>query len=207
MLDFLIDHPSTGRFLATKMLKWLLTPEPTEQQIEAIAGAYRATRGDIKRMVRAILNEGWMANAPLKLKRPFHLVVSGVRATGATMTNVGTMLSQVGAIGQQIFRYETPEGYSDLTEFWVGNQAPRWSFGVTLANSSNVNNVNVDVSAYLAGTPDAAIDRIDAELFGGELAPATRSALLTYLKGGTFNNTRVRETIGLALSGHEFQWY
>ncbi len=207
MLDFLLTHPSTGRFLATKMLKWLLTPDPTEQQIEAIAGAYRATRGDIKRMVRAILNEGWMADAPLKLKRPFHLVVSGVRATGATMANVGSVLSQVGTIGQQIFRYETPEGYSDLTEFWVGNQAPRWAFGVSLANSSNVNTVNVDVSAYLAGTADAAIDRIDAELFGGELAPATRGALLTYLKAGTFNNARVRETIGLALSGHEFQWY
>ena len=178
MLEFLINHPSTGRFLATKMLKWLLTPEPTEAQINAIAGAYRATGGDIKRMVRAILNEGWMTEAPLKLKRPFHLVVSGVRSTGAVMANPNNMNNQVNALGQPLFRYETPDGYPDTAEFWVGNVAPRWAFGVTLGNSATATQVNVDVAAYLAGTPEAAIERLDAEFFGGELTPATRTALL-----------------------------
>jgi len=35
----------------------------------------------------------------------------------------------------------------------------------------------------------------------------TRNALLTYIKGGTFNDTRVRETLGLAVSANAFQWY
>ena len=30
MLDFLAKHPSTARFIATKMLKWLLDPNPTD---------------------------------------------------------------------------------------------------------------------------------------------------------------------------------
>ena len=36
---------------------------------------------------------------------------------------------------------------------------------------------------------------------------ATRTALLTYVKAGTFNDTRVREAIGLAISANAFQWY
>ncbi len=207
MLDVLLEHPSTARFIATKMLKWLLTPEPTETQIAAIAGAYRATRGDIKRMVRAILNEGWMAEAPAKLKRPFHLVISGLRATSAVTTSLAQPLNWVRGIGMFPFQYETPEGYPDTTEFWVGNVPPRWSFGTSLGATSSQTNVNVDVSAYLAGTPEAAIDRIDAEMFGSELSAETRTALLGYLKAGAFNNTRIRETIGLALSSYEFQWY
>lgn len=207
IIDVLLNHPSTARFIATKMLKWLLTPEPTEVQIAAIAGAYRATRGDIKRMVRAILNEGWVAEAPAKLKRPFHLVVSGLRATNAQTTLLAQPNSWVRGIGQYLFQYETPEGYSDLVEYWVGNVPPRWSFGSTLSRATSQTNVNVNVAPYLAGTPDAAIDRINTEMFGGELAEATRATLRQFLTSGSFNDTRVRETIGLALSGYEFQWY
>ncbi len=207
ILDVLINHPSTGRFLATKMLKWLLTPEPTETQINAIAGAYRATGGDIKRMVRAILNQGWVTTAPAKIKRPFHLVASGLRATNASVNSASGMSSQVRVLGQPLFQYETPDGYPDLVEYWVGNVTPRWAFGTTLANSNSAANTLVDVAPYLAGTPDAAIDKIQTDFFGGELALATRERLLTYLQGGTFNATRVRETIALALSSYEFQWY
>lgn len=207
MLDVLINHPSTARFLATKMLKWLLTPEPTEVQINAIAGAYRATGGDIKRMVRAILNEGWVRDAPAKIKRPFHLVASGLRATNAAVNSAAGMTSQVRVLGQPLFQYETPDGYPDLVEYWVGNVTPRWAFATTLANSNTASSVVVDTAPYLAGTADAAIDKIQNDFFGGELALSTRERLLTYLRGGTFNATRVRETIALALSSHEFQWY
>ncbi len=207
MIDVLLNHPSTARFIATKMLKWLLTPEPTEVQINAIAGAYRATRGDIKRMVRAILNEGWVADAPAKLKRPFHLVVSGLRATSAQTTLMSQPNSWIRSIGQYLFQYETPEGYSDLVEYWVGNVPPRWSFGSTLSRATSQTQVSIDVTAYLAGTADAAIERIDTEMFGGELSEATRATLRGFLTSGSFNNTRIRETIGLALSGYEFQWY
>jgi uncharacterized protein (DUF1800 family) len=207
MLNVLINHPSTGRFLATKMLKWLLTPTPTESQIQTIAGAYRATGGNIRLMVRAILNEGWMQTAPAKLKRPFHLVASGIRATHAVVNNAAAMTTQVRILGQPLFQYETPDGYSDAMEFWVGNMTPRWAFGTTLANSASTTNVNVDVTLYLAGSRDAVVDRIEAEVFGTELSQAAREQLLTYIRTGTFNATRVRETIALALSMYEFQWY
>jgi uncharacterized protein (DUF1800 family) len=207
MLDVLINHPSTARYLATKLLKWFITPEPTEVQISAIAGAFKATGGDIKRVVRAVLNEGFVTNAPAKLKRPFHLVASGLRATNAAMTTATSMTGQVRVIGQPLFQYETPDGYPDLMEYWVGNVAPRWAFGTTLANSASATSLNVDVAPYLTGTPDAAIDRMQAEFFGGEIATHTRDALLTYLRAGTFNATRVRETIALALCSYEFQWY
>src|ERR1041384_7596116 len=61
--------------------------------------------------------------------------------------------------------------------------------------------------ACRAGSPDAAVDLIDQNFFGGEMPLVTRTALLTYIKGGTFNDTRVRETIGLAVSANAFQWY
>ena len=58
VLDMLVDHPSTARFIATKMLKWLVTPTPSAGAgRHAIASVYRATGGDIKSMLRAMLND------------------------------------------------------------------------------------------------------------------------------------------------------
>ncbi|MDA1081210.1 MAG: hypothetical protein O2973_05960 [Gemmatimonadetes bacterium] len=83
---------------------------------------------------------------------------------------------------------------------------PRWQFASTVANLS-AGNIIVSSTPYLAGTPDAAIDLINTNFFGGEMNLATRTGLLNYLKAGTFNNTRVRETLSLAISSKAFQWY
>ena len=207
MLDVLLKHPSTGRFLATKLLKWFVTPEPTPAQIEAVAGVYRATGGDIKRMVRATLNEGWLTQAPLKYKRPFHYVASMLRGTGAIVTNITGTVNSVAALGQPLFLWDTPDGFPDLMEYWVGNITPRWAFATGFATSNSATTVRINMAPYLAGTPDAALDLMNAELFNGEMAPATRAQLRAYLTAGTVNETRLRETLGLALSTHEFLWY
>jgi hypothetical protein len=51
------------------------------------------------------------------------------------------------------------------------------------------------------------VGQIGARLFGGEMPTSLRTGLLTYLRGGTFNDTRIRETLSLALSAQEYQWY
>ncbi|HTE47916.1 MAG TPA: DUF1800 domain-containing protein [Gemmatimonadaceae bacterium] len=207
MLDLLVNHPSTARFIATKMLKWLLTPTPSATQISTVAAAYRATGGDIKAMIRVILNDTWLAAAPMKLKRPFHFLVSSMRSTHPTVVTMTTLNGQLGNLGQSLFSWDTPDGYPDKIEYWAGNIVPRWGFGTVMSNLNSTTTITVDTTAYRAGSPDAAVDLIDQNFFGGEMPLVTRTALLTYIKGGTFNDARVRETIGLAISANAFQWY
>jgi len=59
----------------------------------------------------------------------------------------------------------------------------------------------------VAGSVVAAVDLMNTNFFGGEMDLATRTSLLTYLRGGTFNDTRVRETLSLAIASESFQWY
>jgi uncharacterized protein (DUF1800 family) len=207
MLDLLVNHPSTARFIAAKMLRWLLDPNPSETQIAAIASVYKATGGDIKAMIRAILNDSWLPVAPMKLKRPFHFLVASIRSTTPTITTMSTLNGQLNNLGQGLFSWDTPDGFPDKIEYWAGNIVPRWGYASALSSFNNAASVAVDTTAYRAGTPDAAVDLIDQNFFGGEMPLVTRNALLTYIKGGTFNDTRVRETIGLAVSANAFQWY
>lgn len=207
MLDMLVHHPSTARFIATKMLRWLLTPTPTDTQVGAIASVYRATGGDIKAMARAILNDSWLPASPMKLKRPFHYLVSAMRSSNPNVATISPLNTQLGVLGQSLFSWDTPDGYPDKIEYWAGNIVPRWSFGTTMSTYKAGTSVAVDTTQYLAGSPDAAIDLIDQNFFGGEIPSATRTGLSNYLKAGTFNDTRVREVIALAISANAFQWY
>src|SRR5262249_1660002 len=76
VLHYLASHPSTATFIASKLLRWFVTPSPTDAQIGAIASVFRATGGDIKAVVRAVLNDVWLPASPMKFKRPFHYLVS-----------------------------------------------------------------------------------------------------------------------------------
>jgi uncharacterized protein (DUF1800 family) len=206
-VDFLASHPNTATYVSTKMLRWLLQAEPTANQINVASRAWRATRGDIRLVVRAILNEGWLALAPAKFKRPFHLLVSALRATGAEVVSAAALPGRVNTLGQPLFQFETPDGYPDKVEYWSGNILPRWAFATFISTQNSGTSLRVSTAPFLTGTPDAAIDKINTDFFGGEMSLPLRVALLNYIKGAAFTDGRVRETIALALSASEFQWY
>ena len=157
----------------------------------------------MKAMIRVILNESWMNAAPLKLKRPFHYLASALRSATPVVTSVAPLNNQLNTLGHPIFTWATP----DQIEYWAGNIVPRWAFGATMASFNSASTLQFDTTPYGAGSPDAAIELMDQNFFGGEMIASTRTALTAYLKAGTFNDARVRETIGLAIDSNGFQWY
>jgi uncharacterized protein (DUF1800 family) len=207
VIDMLLSHPSTAKFISTKLIRWLLTSEPTDSQIRTVSAVYRSTGGDIAAMVRAILNEQWITNAPARYKRPFHFLVSGLRVLNPTVLSTSSVNGQLGVLGQTLFEWDTPDGYPDRIEYWAGNITTRWQFANTLANYKSTTAVAFDHTPYLAAGADGAIELLNKNVFGGEISPSTRTALRTYIGAGTLNESRVRETIGLAIASSDFQWY
>ncbi len=206
VIDMLIAHPSTARFISTKMLRWLLSSEPTSSQISTITGVYRSTGGDISAMVRAILNDAWIAASPARYKRPYHYLVSAMRALSATVTSTDPVNRQLATMGQSLFIWDTPDGYPDTIEYWSGGIAPRWLFANVIANYKTTA-ITVDAAPFLTGGAEGTMVAIEQRVFAGEMAPATRASIKAYLAAGTVNETRVRETLGLAVASSDFQWY
>ena len=206
ILDMLIAHPSTAAFVSTKMIRWLLNSEPTASQIATISSVYKVTGGDISAMVRAILNDAWVAASPARYKRPYHLLISSMRAASASVTATAVVNTQLTSMGQSLFNWETPDGYPDSVEYWSGGIAPRWQMATVMSTYKQAT-ITVDHTPFLVGGVAGTIDQIDQRIFAGEISPSTKTALTTYLAGGTLNETRVRETIGLALAASDFQWY
>jgi uncharacterized protein (DUF1800 family) len=208
VLDMLVNHPSTAKFIATKMLKWLLDPNPSDAQIATVASVYKATGGDIKSMIRVILNDSWLPAAPMKFKRPYHYLTSALRSTNpTTVGSVTAMNGQLFNLGQVLFEWSTPDGYPDKVEYWSGNIVPRWSFANTLSSLNSTSTLVVDTTAYRAGSTAAAVDMIDQNFFGGEIPSVTRSGLLAYAGTAALTDAKVREMLALAISANAFQWY
>ena len=86
VLDILATHPSTARFIATKLARRFVADTPPPALVDRAAARFRDTDGDLREVVRTILTspEFFAAEAyRAKVKTPFEFVVSAVRATGA----------------------------------------------------------------------------------------------------------------------------
>jgi len=209
-IDMLLAHPSTAKFISKKMLRWLLRYDPSDSQITAVAQVYTKTNGDIPSMIRAILTPANLTAAPLKLKRPYHFLVSSLRATQPTVRSMNQLANrQLQLLGQQLFMWDTPDGYPDNMDFWSGTILSRWNFASYVSSqSSATGEITFDVAPLVAlATPAAIAAEIEKRVFGGQMPAALEAQITSYLSAATVTAARVREAMSLALSSNEFQWY
>jgi uncharacterized protein (DUF1800 family) len=89
VLDILARHPSTAKFIATKLCQRFVADEPPAALVDRVAGVFRTTDGDLRKVIEAIIYSPEFyspATYRVKIKSPFEFAVSAVRAAGGTMT-------------------------------------------------------------------------------------------------------------------------
>ncbi|MBS1719215.1 MAG: DUF1800 domain-containing protein [Armatimonadetes bacterium] len=211
LLDILANHPSTIQFVCTKLFRYFLDYTPSQAALAPVMDAWVSSNGDIRTILGAILTrQNVMAAAP-KYKRPLHLMVSGIRAVRATVTNFNTLRgTQLRLAGHIPYNWSPPNGYPDAYGYWVGLLLPRWNFGfrVTQTGSLAISGITSNVTSLVTGltTANAIAQRINQLLFQGSLPAARVTALATYLGTGVPSAAKIRDAFGLALNLPEFQW-
>src|SRR5262249_36292190 len=136
IVDRLVSHPSTPRFLARKLCRRFVADEPPPSLVEKVALAFARSRGDIRATLAALFHAPELHEAPPKFKRPVLFAVSALRAAGAR-TDAGQGLQrELDAMGQLPFAWPTPDGYPETEEHWSGRMLPRWNFAWRLASNA-----------------------------------------------------------------------
>jgi uncharacterized protein (DUF1800 family) len=207
VLTKLLAHPSTAKFVSTKMARYLLRYDPPQSLIDSVAAVFTSTGGDIPSMIRAILKPTNLDTAPTKMKRPFHLVASAIRATSTKATNMNYLVTRsLSQMGQVPYFWEEPNGYPDDQYYWSGNIIPRWNFATDL--TTRTNEFVLDMTLFTAvNTPAGITDTINKALFGGDMTAKMKGEVTSYLGAATLTLARAREAVALALSSTDFQWY
>lgn len=208
VLAILGAHPGTARFVSTKMCKWFYGYEPPQALIDAVAATYMSTGGNIKEMVRTLFTVCDPAAAQPKLKRPFHAMVSMMRATGAQSSDPDQLRDYFEAAGQLPHNWAPPDGYPDKLNHWAGLLLPRWNFAVLLTTNQFLHTTISSATLFAgANTADAVMNRLDALIFGGAMPTGEKNRIKQYLFPNPPSDFRMREAAALAVSSPSFQWY
>jgi uncharacterized protein (DUF1800 family) len=138
VLDLLARHPSTARFIATKLIRRFVSDTPPPSLIDRVAARFRDTDGDLREVVRAILTSPEFFSAEAhhaKVKTPFEFVVSAVRATDAEVRDARPLVRQLAELGMPLYQCQPPTGYKDTADAWVNTGAlvGRMNFGLALS--------------------------------------------------------------------------
>jgi uncharacterized protein (DUF1800 family) len=177
VIDILARHPSTARFISTKLARHFVADDPPPALIEAMVRTFTKTDGDLRAVLetmftsREFFSKGaWQA----KIKSPLEMVVSAARALDAETLDAYTLDQNVTDMGEALYLKEAPTGYKDSADAWLStaNVMARIRFADALAEG-RIQGVKVDFSRF-AGKEHAEIAR---ELLGREPSAQTMMAI------------------------------
>ncbi|HXT68780.1 MAG TPA: DUF1800 domain-containing protein [Vicinamibacterales bacterium] len=161
VIDILVRHPSTARFISRKLAQRFVADAPPQALVDRMAATFTATGGDLRAVVetmltsREFLSEGaWQA----KLKSPLEMVLSAARVLGADVTDATAIAQRIADLGQPLYGKAEPTGYSTTSDAWANSAGflGRINFAGALA-SGQIDGVKVDLS-QLPGNSTNAID-------------------------------------------------
>jgi uncharacterized protein (DUF1800 family) len=137
-LSMLASHPATARFIATKLATKFIADEPPTAVIEEMTKTFIASKGDIKEvLLTMVMHPGFWAKAKEKekIKSPFELAVSAVRATGTEVVAPYQVFTWSEKMGQKFYFYQAPTGFPDRASYWIntGSLLNRMNFGMAIA--------------------------------------------------------------------------
>ncbi|MDB4881444.1 MAG: hypothetical protein JWL95_210 [Gemmatimonadetes bacterium] len=187
VLDILARSPATAHFIARKLAIRFVSDDPPPALVESAARTFLKTDGDIRETVRTIVTSSEFfsrAAYHAKVKSPFELVASALRAFGAQPDTTLRSAQVVAFLGQPIFGHQAPNGWPETGEAWMNAGAilNRINFGLALAGGripgasiaqwSNADKVRAAPRAQQ-------VDAVVNDFLGGQASPDTREILLS----------------------------
>jgi len=126
----LARHPSTARFIATKLARHFVADDPPAALVDRLAAAYTRSDGQLAEVYRTLLGsrEAWDAQ-PAKLKTPEEFVLASARLLGASDSERGrapfanNLAAGLAGLGQRPQSPPSPAGWPDRAEDWLGPEA------------------------------------------------------------------------------------
>ncbi len=177
VLDILARHPSTARFVATKLVRRFVADDPPRSLVDRAAKTFRRSDGDLREVMRTILSSReFYASAAhrAKMKSPFEFVASALRATDAELRNPRPFVGTIANLGEPLYQSQPPTGYPDRTSAWIntGTLVDRLNFAQGLA-TNGLNAATID-----RPQAEADLKRLFPDAQADDTSPVERLALL-----------------------------
>ncbi len=184
VLDLLAAHPSTARFIATKLVRRLVADDPEPTLVALLAAEFERTQGDIPALLRLLFTQPeFYRHSDAKFRRPLDLVCAAIRAfDNAPLHYPGssliTLLNRLGHVPHGWF---PPDGYPDSASHWLSANGllERWNFAALLGESRDTRGRSLAATHVREQeTPASLVDRLAARLLLRPLRAVDRDRLI-----------------------------
>jgi uncharacterized protein (DUF1800 family) len=209
-LDVLFNHPNVGPFVASQLIKQLVTSNPSATYVRDVAAVFdnngAAVRGDLAAVVRAVLlhPEATASVSSGKLAEPLLFMTSLMRALDAVTPDLKLLVDRVAEMGQRVlyppsvFSYFSPRfpvrgtaGADGVLlagpEFQVLTSLTalqRANFAAQVVGALYGDRLLFDSTPFAALARDAAAltDRCNQLLLSGRMSPAERDEIIATVR-------------------------
>ena len=223
MLHLLAHHPSTAKFVCTKLAVRFVSDNPPPVLVDRMAQTFLKKNGEIREVLKTMLDspEFWAADAyRAKVKTPLEFVVSAVRGSGAEVTDAMPLARQLQIMGMPLYGMQPPTGYSMKADAWVNSAALLARMNFTLAlTAGKLKGVQPDPDRMLgASSPPADSQQtlavLENSLLAGSVSMQTHDTIAAQLQDPKISQRRlddparppnVSAIAGLLLGSPEFQ--
>jgi len=223
VLHILAHHPSTAKFVCTKLAMRFVSDDPPSALVDRMAATFLKKDGDIREVLKTMLTspEFWAPEAyRAKVKTPLEFVVSALRASGAEVTDALPVARQLQNMGMQLYAMQPPTGYSMKADTWVNSSALLGRMNFALAFTSG-RIKGVQINSELGSSPDnpiadpqQALAVLENELLAGDVSKQTHDVISARLQNSEINRRKLDDPArppnigmieGLLLGSPEFQ--
>jgi uncharacterized protein (DUF1800 family) len=182
----LVRHPSTARFVATKLVTHFVSDEPPPPAVDRVAKVFRETEGDLRAVSAALVDlpDAWGEHAR-KFRTPQDWLIAVLRAFDMPEASE-TMMPILRQLRHPLWSPQAPKGFGDKTRDWADPDAllNRAELSRTLARRMRARQFDPRMLVEVVDVPSA--DPLHTVLADKAIAPDER--------------------IALALAGPAFQW-
>jgi len=162
VLDLVAFHPATAKHICQKLCRKLIADTPPPQVVKGAAEVWMKNKDNphqIRETLRYILlakemTQGWGQ----KVKTPFELMASLLRATGANFTPTLQLNGFMNQMGYLHYHWPTPTGHPDRSNYWLSSNTmlTRWNLALALLTRPPKK-----MASFNFADPDASIKTID----------------------------------------------
>jgi uncharacterized protein (DUF1800 family) len=223
VLHILAHHPSTAKFVCTKLAMRFVSDDPPQPLVDRMAQTFLKKDGNIREVLKTMLDspEFWAPDAyRAKVKTPLEFVVSALRASAAEVTDALPISRHLQNMGMPLYGMQPPTGYSMKAEAWVNSSTllGRMNFALALT-SGKVKGVQLD-SEHVSGRNDVPTDPqqtlavLENDLLAGDVSKQTHDVINARLQDSKISRRKLGDAArppnigliaGLLLGSPEFQ--
>ena len=134
-------HPSTARFIATKLARHFVADDPPPALVARLADTFKRTDGDLRALTLALVDSDEAWSAPLtKMRSPYDYLIATGRLLAHVPEDPGPYLGGLNVLGEPLWSPAGPNGFPDTNAAWAAPEGMKLRLDIAAQLSSRVGN-------------------------------------------------------------------